>query len=116
MDNFKIVTNGVKLTPNQYSDIHLKLQLLEMVAPAQSTIIFKLQRIGLKIKGVITIKNFAKRFHASSSGACPKQVFYKLENDINHQLTLWKKNRFEKTFAVESNDRFEKQRTGGYAV
>lgn len=114
-ENFKIIENGFCLTDTQRIEIRRKLQQLERVSPAMSTITLEFNNTNQVIEASLTINNYSRKFRAKTFGNCPSKIYSKLSERVNEQLVNWKKTRFlNETLGLPRGK--NKQLTGGYAV
>lgn len=115
-ESFTIHEVGLKLIPEQNSKIRAKLESLEQRAPAISSIKLKFTNEGKEIFGELTIAGVGRKFYSGVRGQNPLEIYYSLENEVDEQLSQWKKTRFlNKHFSPTIIEGHE-QLTGGYAL
>ena len=108
-ENFSIKEIGGEINPKEKLWIKQKLSQLEQRAPATSRIVLSFSRTESKKKPLnakLTISAGQLNFTSELSGFNPIAMYKSIEENIDNQLQVWKKNRFPKSYPRPEKRKF----------
>ncbi len=85
---------GVALAPEQEQFIEKQIEAISEKAPSNAAITLHFEKRKSCFKGTLKIDNLSQSFCSSKAAIEPIQTFLLLQEDIEHQLLNWKRQRF----------------------
>ncbi len=96
-ESFTIQEAGLKLSPEDYLKVRMRLKSLEAKVPATSVINFKVTKIDSeKFKGELVIFAPEKTFKVVEYSDCAMSIFFIAHKQIKKNILGWKKSILDK--------------------